>query len=322
VQIVTDGKEPDLAPFTGAILDVVGRACRKAHHAMERPAGSWTVKAAAYHVMKDAYMSASAGGTLPVRPRQIMYAARLLIDELTDRIELKAHNFTQRLLPNYMKEHPDETRDWNVIWDARGTFVEPHTEHQVPIGTAEVRQYADEQPELAPAIKIAAEVLYPTRGPQHRYDTVLFIEKEGFEPLLQATQLRERFDIGAMSTKGMSTTSARLVLDLLSAKGVRQVLVAHDFDYSGFSIFGTLGTNSRRYTFRNKINVIDKVATNTPHCLPCPGTTKIRPRGKPATEQTGNEGPLTETASAIDTKYRESDSSLFPSGPHTHPGPP
>jgi hypothetical protein len=35
------------------------------------------------------------------------------------------------------------------------------------------------------------------------------------------------------------------------------VLVLHDFDVSGFSIFGTLGTTNRRYRFRNKVPVID-----------------------------------------------------------------
>ena len=31
----------------------------------------------------------------------------------------------------------------------------------------------------------------------------------------------------------------------------------HDFDVSGFSIYGTLGTDSRRYTFQNLPSLID-----------------------------------------------------------------
>jgi len=60
-----------------------------------------------------------------------------------------------------------------------------------------------------------------------------------------------------MSTKGMSVTAARLLLDKLSARGVRKVLVLHDFDVSGFSIFGTLGTDSRRYQFTNHVPLVD-----------------------------------------------------------------
>jgi len=60
-----------------------------------------------------------------------------------------------------------------------------------------------------------------------------------------------------MSTKGMSTTAARLLLDRLAKRGVEKVLVLHDFDISGFSICGTLGTDSSRYTFNNKVPIID-----------------------------------------------------------------
>jgi len=98
---------------------------------------------------------------------------------------------------------------------------------------------------------------FPTYGPENRYRAILFIEKEGFDPLLRAAQIAERFDIAIMSTKGMSTTAARQLLDQLSPR-VEQILVLHDFDVSGFTICGTLGRNSRRYQFRNKaIRVID-----------------------------------------------------------------
>jgi DNA topoisomerase VI subunit A len=94
---------------------------------------------------------------------------------------------------------------------------------------------------------------FPTSGPENRFDTILFVEKEGFEPLFQATRIAERFDIGVMSTKGMSVTASRMLVDKLSRRGVRQILVLHDFDVSGFSIFGTLGTTNRRYTFETAV---------------------------------------------------------------------
>jgi len=98
---------------------------------------------------------------------------------------------------------------------------------------------------------------FPTNGPENRYETILFIEKEGFGPLVKAAKLAERFDVAIMSTKGMSVTAARLLIDRLSRRGVRQILVLHDFDISGFSIFGTLGTSNRRYQFENLAPLID-----------------------------------------------------------------
>ena len=69
---------------------------------------------------------------------------------------------------------------------------------------------------------------------------MLFVEKEGFKPLLRAARIAERFDCAPMSTKGMSVIAARELVEWLSAQGVR-ILVAHDFDRSGFVDINDLG---------------------------------------------------------------------------------
>ena len=66
------------------------------------------------------------GGTLPAHARQIMYAARGEIQRLTGRT-LDDQYFTQQLLPDFMNEHPSATAEWDVVFDARGHFHEPHT---------------------------------------------------------------------------------------------------------------------------------------------------------------------------------------------------
>jgi len=75
------------------------------------------------------------------------------------------------------------------------------------------------------------------------------MSKEGFDELFEAVQLAERYDLGVMSTKGMSVVAARNLIDSL-APHFDNILVLHDLDVSGFSILGTLGTDSRRYTFK------------------------------------------------------------------------
>jgi len=121
-----------------------------------------------------------------------------------------------------------------------------------------VRQYLGDRPAFGTTAGAAFDDQFPTSGPKNRFDTVLYVEKEGFESLLKAARLAERFDIAIMTTKGMSVTAARLLLDRLSEDGnVRQILALHDFDVSGFSIFGTLGTSNRRYKFENKVPLVD-----------------------------------------------------------------
>jgi hypothetical protein len=143
------------------------------------------------------------------------------------------------------------------VFDDRGAFTEPHTGRIVPLGTVAVRQYLGERPTPEKPATIDAGSMAETVGPACRYRDVLFIEKEGFGGLLDHAQIAEVFDIGIMSTKGMSVTAARMLIDGLARAGIGRVFVLHDFDVSGFSIFGTLGTSSRRYRFANPVEIVD-----------------------------------------------------------------
>jgi hypothetical protein len=215
------------------------------------------IKDAAWEVMDEAYAKASGDGELPAKARQVMYAARPRILELTGNDYLNDRYFLGTLLPDYILAHR-HCRDWNLVWDARGHFIEPHTGRQFGLGTLEIREYLGLKAAVrGDAIVVDRSVLYPTVGPEHRYNTILFCEKEGFNELFTAVHLAERYDLAITSTKGMSVTALRELLDRLVLRGVTRVLVLRDFDISGFSIFGTLGTSGRRYEFHNKVDPID-----------------------------------------------------------------
>jgi hypothetical protein len=95
------------------------------------------------------------------------------------------------------------------------------------------------------------------KGPGYRYGAILFIEKEGFLPLLEAAGFAERYDLAFTSTKGVSHSAARRLVDTVCAKYQVPLLVLRDFDRSGFIIASTLQRDTRRYVFQNKIEVID-----------------------------------------------------------------
>jgi DNA topoisomerase VI subunit B len=224
------------------------------------------IKEAAYQVMEQAYLQTSdpgpypaASGRLPAEARQIMYAARPLVLALTGGAVWKQSDyFTQHLLPDYLEQHPQRTADWDVVFDARGALQEPHTGRRVPLGTVDVREYIDDWREDVPdSIEpIQLGSLCPTSGPHHRYQFALFVEKQGFDDLLAAGGIAQRYDLAVMSTKGMSVTAARRLVDELSARGVT-ILVLRDFDKSGFSIVHTLRSDTRRYHFHSQPRVID-----------------------------------------------------------------
>ncbi len=99
-----------------------------------------SIREAAWDTMLAAYKKASAGGTLPAAPRQIMYAARGEIQRLTGK-PLDSKYFTQTLLWDFIEEHPDLTASWKIAVDPRGNLVEPHTGRRVPLGTLPVEDY-------------------------------------------------------------------------------------------------------------------------------------------------------------------------------------
>jgi hypothetical protein len=213
-----------------------------------------TQKEVAWECMEAAYLAASSNDTLPATARrQVMYAARPVIQERTDK-QLDDQYFTQTLLPDYMEEHDV---DWDVVFDDRGHLREPHTGYSIGLGTLSVRHYQGKIEQFGFKEPSFAGGGVVTRGPSGCFGAVMFIEKEGFMPLFEAVNLAERFDIAIMSTKGLSNTAARHLIDEMCGGHEIPLLVLHDFDKAGFSIVGTLQRDTRRYSFVNDINVID-----------------------------------------------------------------
>jgi hypothetical protein len=219
---------------------------------MTRERGT-SIKEAAAQIMEAAYMEVSGNGQLPANARQIMYKARPHIQKETGR-QLDDNYFTQTILPDYMEEYEV---DWDVIYDARGHFTEPHGGKSFGIGTLEVRSYLAgcNDPSVTDAGFSQATV--KTNGPSGNFGAAVFVEKEGFTPILEAAQIAKRFDVAIMSTKGMSVTAARALADEMCSRHDIPLLILRDFDKAGFSIAGTLQRDTRRYEFKNSFKTIE-----------------------------------------------------------------
>jgi hypothetical protein len=215
-----------------------------------------SIKDAAYAVMERAYLEASANGRLPATATQIMYAARGEIQRRTDK-QLNRQYFNQTLLPDYMDDNPETTATWDVLYDDRGHFIDPHNGEIIGLGTKSVRQYLARigEPDFRQPDLHGASIV--TCGPHGGYGALLYIEKEGFIDILSSVQLAQRFDVGIMSCKGTSVTASRRLADKLCHIYNIPLYVLHDFDKSGVTILGTLRRNTKRYKFKNEIKVVD-----------------------------------------------------------------
>jgi hypothetical protein len=201
-----------------------------------------TQKAAVYAAMPRAHAEASDGGQLPAPARQVGYALRRITglgNALSMDYLLKGNR--GGLINAYLEDHPEETADWDIVRDARGTLGEPHTGRRVPLGTIEVRDYlrwSDDDPfgdddDYTPEFALR----WQTYGPRDRYSAILYIEKEGFSEQLAADRLAERWDLAICSSKGYSVKAARTALVTLARRNGVRPLVAHDFDVQGTGIY-------------------------------------------------------------------------------------
>ena len=94
------------------------------------------------------------------------------------------------------------------------------------------------EPDIVPADFADASV--DVIGPSGNISAVLFCEKEGFGPLFKAVNLANRYDLMIVSTKGVSVTAARRLIDTVCGDHDLPLFVLHDFDVAGFLILGTL----------------------------------------------------------------------------------
>jgi hypothetical protein len=112
-----------------------------------------------------------------------------------------------------------------LYYDPRGRLHEPHTKEMVDIGTREVETYT---------------------FPDYVFDKILFVEKKGQMPLLEAANIAERYDMAIMTGEGFATEAARVLLENASKEQDYQLFVLHDADPSGYSIARTVREETKR----------------------------------------------------------------------------
>jgi hypothetical protein len=222
-------------------------------------------------ILPGAYAHASGNGKYSVSKRQFYYAVRDQFRKQTGS-PIDSKYFCQDLLVRYMNRHPEETAKWKVTADPRGTFVIPNAGHpvRIPCGTIQIDSHlaahGGTQVDSFEDIPAKLDIHWRSLAAGQRYQAVVYIEKEGFEPLFEEARIAERFDIAILSCKGQSVVAARKLVDhVCRIGGGVPLFVIHDFDKYGFEISQSLTRVSEaaresdliKYEFRNEINVTD-----------------------------------------------------------------
>ncbi len=220
-------------------------------------------------ILPRAYAHASGDGQYSVAKRQLFYSCREAFRKAVGR-QPEYDYFAGKLLTQFINKNPKLVVDWKITADPRGTLTIPNCGQQVrvPCGTLQIDEHLRHEEALLEGSKGVALVstVFPSLAAGHRYQGVLYIEKEGFDPLLREARIAERFDVAVLSCKGQSVVAARKFVDTVCAvNGGVPVFLVHDFDKSGFEIAQNLTSVSEAareddrvtYEFQNDINFVD-----------------------------------------------------------------
>lgn len=203
------------------------RAQRKRYYASEPKVSQ---KEIVFHVLPRAIERA--GGLFSAR--DLYYATRPLAyahyDWEGDK-ELKYEYFSQSLLTEYQQRRGPLEGLWR---DPRGHLHEPHTGDSLALGTREVASY---------------------QFPEHTFDKILYVEKEGEWPKLQAAQLAERYDMAVASAKGYPVEAVR-ELFARAEGGDYQLFVFRDADIDGYNIARVMREATQRMP-DHSVDVVD-----------------------------------------------------------------
>jgi hypothetical protein len=195
----------------------VARAPRKTYYA---PIPKTYIKDIVFEVLPQAIHNAGAN----FNARDLYYATRALAynhREWEGDKTLGYNYFSQTLLTEYQEDHRRIPGLWR---DSRGNLREPHTGKQVALGTREIAAY---------------------EFPEYTFDKILYVEKEGELPKLQAAKLGERYDMAICSGKGQPTEAVRSLFERAEG-GDFQLFVFHDADLDGYDIARVMAEETRR----------------------------------------------------------------------------
>ena len=206
------------------------------------------MKDAVFAVLPEAVRRASGAGTLPFSARSLYYQVRPLIQPLTAKA-LSYGYFTPGLLTEYQE---DQGPLVGLYYDPRGVLYEPHVGEAGTTGSVGTARYA---PWAGQTVALGTREVEAYRAPAWRFDKILFVEKKGLWPVLQAAELAERFDLAIVASEGYATRAARDLMAAAQQTGRITVLTLHDCDGAGYNIARTLEAGTR--TSPTPIQIID-----------------------------------------------------------------
>lgn len=230
--ITTSGKEPDLSRFLRPIADGITKATKKCKVAAQKArlsAGASTRKDIIVNNLRRGMREAGSNGKYRFSLRQLYYAVRPFVLPFFGELD---YNYFCTVVGDQENINGKDLE--GMYRSVRGVLYHPHTKQDIPLGTMNVENY---------------------ERPPYTFNKILYIEKEGFFPLLKDVDWPERHDCALMTCQGFASRAARDLLDLMGDTDEDIYLFClHDADASGTMIYQTL-TEETKARGARKIHV-------------------------------------------------------------------
>lgn len=138
-----------------------------------------------------------------------------------------------------------------ILLERRGYFIDPFSNTELPLGTQDVNAFIAQRGENRIYKKIETIYSIPLR---YRYGHVLFVEKAGYNSILQQSGFLAQKNIGIMATQGFGTRAAKKLISHFLQEGIK-VYALHDCDLPGYLIQKRLAEGSG--TYRDSLEVTE-----------------------------------------------------------------
>jgi DNA topoisomerase VI subunit B len=168
-----------------------------------------------FELLRDAIVEYRATLGDVIWERQLFYNIRNKVQQIDRHLAKFSQATFKRILNDYQELFGEIEGLSNK---PRGTFVEPHGDKRLPLGTRDVAQYVI---------------------PSYQYDKILVIEKQGFEELFNRHQIAQRYDLGIMYDEGYSVDAGKALAKAAQDRGIKLFLL-HDTDPYGYQIFDAM----------------------------------------------------------------------------------
>jgi hypothetical protein len=238
----TEGKNPDLRPFRDtidkAITKAVNRAKKDARKAKQDD------KPIILAHLKEGMEKAGGGkvigyfenyvGGIRFPLRNVFYVIRPHLLPIKEPGDEPEYGTFADVIGDFENELGHDLP--GVYRDPRGTFHDPHENKTIPVGTLTVEKYIP---------------------PDWSFNKVLYIEKEGYFPILQGTEWAKKHDCALLTSKGQTTRAVKDLLDSLEGRKEEiTFFCVHDADAYGTSIYQALQNETRARKAR-KVEIIN-----------------------------------------------------------------